>query len=429
MPPEISRDRLPFAEQIAFFRGKLNLPTAHYDDILKSAHDRVFMVAGAQQADLVQDLRTAVDGAIADGKSIQWFRERFDAAVAQYGWDYRGPRDWRTRVIYTTNMATSYAAGRYEQLQHFEYWRYKHNDSVRHPRPLHVSWDGLVLPKSDPWWQTHFPPNGWGCRCRAIAATPNEFRKAGKNSAPDDGTYEQVDRYGERHVIPNGIDYGWDYAPGARAHDTWSSLMADKLVRWDADLGARVVASMIDQLGPIIANDFKAWGGDVLATRQIVDELFTVGAVSPKTLDFLSAQAIQLENAAVTIRDRELLHLSRAGKTGRGAALADEDILRLPDAIARPAAVLWDTQDPALIYVMRPASGERVGKIVVRVDYATKTGAGGQRAVVKTNSVRTAGSVAAGDLTTARYQIVEGGVGVMRRGAIPELTHHRGSLM
>jgi uncharacterized protein with gpF-like domain len=246
--PEISRDRLPFAEQIAFFRGKLNLPTAHWDDVLKSGHDRAFIVAGAQNADLLQDLRGAVDGAIADGKSIQWFREQFDATVDKYGWAYRGSRDWRTRVIYTTNMATSYAAGRHEQLQHFEYWRYKHNDSVVHPRPLHVSWDGLVLPKNDPWWQTHFPPNGWGCRCRAIAATPAEYRSAGKRTAPDDGTYEKVDRYGERHVIPNGIDYGWDYAPGARKSDSWDSLMSDKLVRWEPELKNAVLKWLGDEL-------------------------------------------------------------------------------------------------------------------------------------------------------------------------------------
>ena len=29
----------PLAEQLAFFRQKLNLPTAHYDDILKAAID------------------------------------------------------------------------------------------------------------------------------------------------------------------------------------------------------------------------------------------------------------------------------------------------------------------------------------------------------------------------------------------------------
>jgi hypothetical protein len=218
--------KLPFEEQIAYFKGKLNLPTEHYDDILKAAHDRAFVVAGAQKADLLTDFHAAVEKAIAEGKSIQWFRQQFDDIVAKNGWAYTGSRDWRTRIIYTTNSATSYAAGRWAQLNDPDllkarpYWRYVHNDTVAHPRPLHVEWSGLTLRHDDPWWQTHYPPNGWGCRCRVVpVAKPNPDR----DTAPDDGTYEKVDRNGEIHTIPKGIDYGWDYAPGA---SKWQPDMA-----------------------------------------------------------------------------------------------------------------------------------------------------------------------------------------------------------
>ena len=61
---------LPFLEAIAFFRAKLNLPTQRWDDLLGAAHDRAFVVAGAIQADLLADLRAAVDKAIADGSDI-----------------------------------------------------------------------------------------------------------------------------------------------------------------------------------------------------------------------------------------------------------------------------------------------------------------------------------------------------------------------
>ena len=55
---------IPFAEQIAFFRQKVNLGTQRWDDILGAAHDRSFVVAGAMQADLLADLRTAVTKAV-----------------------------------------------------------------------------------------------------------------------------------------------------------------------------------------------------------------------------------------------------------------------------------------------------------------------------------------------------------------------------
>jgi hypothetical protein len=214
----------PFQPQVDFFQQKLNLPSEHYDDIIQSAHDRAFIVAGATKADLLADLREAVDKAIVEGKSIGWFRKEFDAIVQKHGWegwtgsDTKAGRDWRTRIIYNTNLSASYAAGRWQQLNDPEllkvmpYWKYVHNDTVRHPRPLHKAWSGLVLRHDDSWWQTHFPPNGWGCRCRVTAVTAREFKG---DITPDGGTWVKKDRWGNSHEVPAGIDYGWDYAPGA----------------------------------------------------------------------------------------------------------------------------------------------------------------------------------------------------------------------
>ena len=164
--------RRPFAEQVAFFRGKLGnlVPTARWDDIWKSAHDRAFMVAGAAKADLLADLAAAVDKAIAEGETLDAFRKRFAAIVQKHGWhgwtgeETEAGRAWRTRIIYQTNLATSYAAGRLAQLKDagFRYWVYRHSGS-EHPRLQHLAWDGLTLPADHPFWQTHYPPSGWNC--------------------------------------------------------------------------------------------------------------------------------------------------------------------------------------------------------------------------------------------------------------------------
>ena len=165
----------PFAEQVAFFRGKLAdlVPTAHWDDLQGAAHDHSFMVAGAAKADLLTDLAAAVDRSLSEGQSLEAFRKDFLKTINQRGWsgftgdDSPARRAWRTRIIYTTNASTSYHAGRFAQLQAggFAFWVYHHNDSVTHPRPLHVSWNGITLPPGHPFWRTHYTPNGWGCRC------------------------------------------------------------------------------------------------------------------------------------------------------------------------------------------------------------------------------------------------------------------------
>lgn len=226
----------PFAEQVAFFRQKLNLPSERWDDIMRQAHDKAFIVAGAQGADLLLDLRMSLIKAIEQGTGIEAFRKDFREIVAKHGWtgwtgeESQARTAWRTKVIYQTNMATSYAAGRWQQLNDPEllkvmpYWQYVHDDSVIHPRLLHQSWNGLTLPHDHPFWLTHFGPNGWGCKCRVKAVTKAKFMQAvangrGPASAPPPGSTE-------------GIDDGFQYAPGSNIDMSLRQAVQDKLITY-----------------------------------------------------------------------------------------------------------------------------------------------------------------------------------------------------
>lgn len=211
---------LPFKAQIDFFRNKVNVPTAAWDDVWQSGHDTGFMVAGAAKADLLADLYGAMLKAHEQGTTLAQFRKDFDAIVAAHGWTgwtgegSRGGRAWRTRVIYETNLRTSHAAGRWQQLQvgkaRRPWLRYIHDDSVVHPRPHHVAWDGLILHIDDPWWQTHYPPNGWGCKCSVQALSDRDL--AARGIKPDEPPESPID---PKTGAPEGIDKGWAYAPGA----------------------------------------------------------------------------------------------------------------------------------------------------------------------------------------------------------------------
>ena len=51
-----------------------------------------------------------------------------------------------------------------QRQQRFPNLRYSAvND--RRTRPQHRAWHGIVRPLSDDFWNTHYPPNGWRCRC------------------------------------------------------------------------------------------------------------------------------------------------------------------------------------------------------------------------------------------------------------------------
>jgi hypothetical protein len=233
-----------FQQAIDYFRDKVNVKGEEWDSLWQGQHAAAFTVAGAMKDDLLCDLRQSVDKAISQGISLADFRRQFKEIVAKHGWTgFTGEGSkagvaWRAKVIYDTNMRQSYNAGRWQQLQQFDIWVYRHGDS-RSPRPEHLSWNGLALPKNDSWWRTHFPQNGWGCHCRVEGYSKVRAKLNGIEigQAPDDGTYEYVNKKtGEVMQVPKGIDPGFDYSVGeakfgrrlAQAeYDQWKGKRAD----------------------------------------------------------------------------------------------------------------------------------------------------------------------------------------------------------
>lgn len=228
MADEVRYGGLKFEEAIGFFRDKLRLPTATWSDIQHGMHARAFVVAGAVKDELLSDFQASVMQAIESGTTLETFRKDFDRIVAAHGWEYNGGRNWRSRVIFETNVRTAYMAGRYKQMtdpdviKRRPFWQYRHGDSVV-PRPEHLAWNGLVLEATDPWWETHYPPNGWGCKCKVFSRSLRELARLGK-TGPDKAPPVVFEEKTLGHhpgapvvQVPKGIDPGWGYNVGEAA--------------------------------------------------------------------------------------------------------------------------------------------------------------------------------------------------------------------
>lgn len=339
---------LPFKEQIAFFRRKRNVLTERWTDLWLAQHDHGFMVAGANRIDLLVDLRAAIDRAIADGTGLEVFRRDFDKIVAKYGWQYTGGRNWRTRVIYETNLRTSYAAGRYAQLQALKrvrpFWRYRHSDAVMHPRPLHLAWNNLVLRADDPWWQTHFGPNGWGCQCTVESLNARDLKRLGK-SGPD--TAPPVDMQevvvGKRGphpftvMTPAGVDPGFGYIPGASAFEQLAQGTLTKATKLPAALGAGALQPIIELPRAQAALDatYAALKATVKA-EQLAEAAVMIGALDPVLVRALQALGVTPSTAPIAAGD---------------AALTAASSPTLPAALRDASAVLFDPQTGNLLFI------------------------------------------------------------------------------
>jgi len=223
---------LPFKEQIEFFKQKVAMPSEKWTDFMGGMHARAFVVAGATRDELLSDFQKAILEAKESGMGMDAFREKFDDIVSKHGWEHNGEPGWRSRIIYNTNMRTAYMSGRYKQMtdpdvvSYRPFWEYKHGNSME-PRPEHLAWDGLVLPWDDPWWDTHYPPNGWGCTCEVIARSERDLARQGKtvSEAPEERLVPRIIGDGETVMVPEGIDPGWDYNVGKAA---WGKPVTDE---------------------------------------------------------------------------------------------------------------------------------------------------------------------------------------------------------
>lgn len=256
--PDINAGESPFTAAIDYLRAKRRVPTQHWTDLWHTEHAVGFAVASATAADLLKDLHEAVQQALAQGQDIKDFRPEFERIVQAHGWTgWTGEttakgRAWRARVIWDTNLRSAFAAGHWAGIEatkdDFPYLRYSAVLDSR-TRPQHAAWHGTILPVDHPWWQTHFPPNGWYCRCQAIPVSERQLRRRGWQVSPDPAvtTRREYVGGGRGYVdVPDGIDPGFAWTPRSDAA-RWQDARARR-IEAEAAIGQPVPPSLPESL-------------------------------------------------------------------------------------------------------------------------------------------------------------------------------------
>lgn len=388
-------------------RGLNFAPSGHWTEVWQQAHQTGFTVAQSAGFDVLGDIHAALVKAMAQGLTFDQFRKDLTPRLQAKGWWGRSegadpltgqvreaqlgsPR--RLQTIFDVNLRVSAAQGDWERQQSVKdarpYLRYTALRDNR-TRPLHRRWHAIILPQDDPWWETHYPPNGWRCRCKAMSVSAEDLEAEGwqvTQTPPDEGAAPWVNpRTGETLMVPRGIDPGWAYHPGKVDQAAHAARLAmDKLAHMPPALGAEAVAALAFAF-PQAERELADWIEGV--ARQAAAGEFratgarrVVGAFGDNVLDFLRRKGVTPATAAISVGDEDILHSLRSAKF---APLPKEVWKRLPSLLANPAAIYWDLQKPGLVYVLDEPGGK--GKLVVLVDYKAKMD--GKKVVL--NNVRT----------------------------------------
>lgn len=214
-------------------RGELR-PTVRWSEMMHENHAVAFTVAKIAKLDLLRSMQTSIGDVIRNGGTFEEWKSGIMPELQKAGWwgavsnrELTGTDDTiivnnrRLRTIYNTNVRMSMASGHWQRIQRqkdvMPYLRYLPSSS-EHKRPLHMSWYGILLPVDHPFWQTHFPPNGWGCKCHFEQVTERRMKRMGWTVTPDSDLPRAAREFfpaaGGSIMVPDGIDPGFSYNPG-----------------------------------------------------------------------------------------------------------------------------------------------------------------------------------------------------------------------
>lgn len=309
-------------EVLAYFREKRLAPRYSWQDISGQEHAHAFTVAGVVEARILAEFKAAIDKALTEGWGFEKFREEMQRRLTPHGW--WGPKQvedpearWRPKTVnfavparlqttFWSNMRAARAAGQWARIQRTKDSRpfllYIRSASER-KRPEHLRWVGTILPVDHPFWATHFPPNGWGCKCsvrQISAAERQDYLDRPESDDPDAISYSDEPpptptrtwrnrRTGERVEVPAGIDPGWQTNPGIARGRTLGGILADQLDATPVELARGRVARLLDSDGfrafASGARDRAAAGeafaGDTMAVARLSDDVAKQLGVRP----------------------------------------------------------------------------------------------------------------------------------------------------
>lgn len=224
----------PPKQALAYFQKKQLRPSFDYRAVWREEQAFAFTIAKSTAADILKDVYEGLQDALKDGKTFHQFQKELTPLLVKKGWwgkqtvvdpktgeaieaQLGSPR--RLKIIYDTNLRTARAAGQWQRLEQTKhalpYLLYELGPSRKH-RQEHLAFAGTILAVDDPFWKTHTPPNGWGCKCRIRALTRSEAKRRG--GASESPTVETIawhnKRTGFTETVPQGIDPGFDTNPG-----------------------------------------------------------------------------------------------------------------------------------------------------------------------------------------------------------------------
>ncbi len=352
---------------------------------MHDAHKKAFTIAKMTNLDLLKDMQSSLTKAFKEGIGFDEWKNSVKPMLAKKGWlgnikvkdpktgeekeIYVGNR--RLRNIFNTNMRTAYAKARYEsQMESLgEYFRYTAVLDSR-TREAHRKLHGKTLPKTDKFWDTNYPPNGWGCRCKVQVLTEAECIARGIVPLAD-GSF-----------LPQAAEKDFRYNPGKV--DKTDEILKDKQ---NKALGAITSSLAKKNLKQTLENfeherDIYVWQKSlddmvsaVVGGKIIKDKIYQVaqvGELKQSIKKNLKIIDIDPKASSIAVYQNTISHITRDSKP-KGKEPNIDEIKAVVGVFDEAKRVFYDKKDNVLLYFYNSLQNDNmVNYAVVRLDYTLK---------------------------------------------------------
>ncbi|MFT4099113.1 MAG: phage minor head protein [Rhodoblastus sp.] len=373
VPPEVS----------AYFRDKNLKPAFSWQDLWGEEHAYNFTVAKAVDAELLKVFQDSLQRAIDEGQSFETWRDQLRPELERLGWwgkrmvadptgkspdkavDFSSPR--RLQNIFWSNVRSARAAGQWERAQRSKralpFLLYVRTTSAE-PRVEHLAWVGIILPVDHEFWRTHFPPNGWGCKCsvRQISKREAERLLGEPGYTSDVGDFLRKTTYvnkrtGQVTQEPVGIDPGWGTNPGLSRAETLVDNLTAKLDAAGPEVAKKVVEEWMASPTPKIL-------------LGIDKRLQLPVAVAPAVQQTLGARSaiVVVSNDTMRTKDGKHAAINPSDFAGVQGVIDDNPHVERPGRKPPQVAVFHERGDNLLQLVI---ARSRAGYLYVKTLFAT----------------------------------------------------------
>lgn len=182
-------------EAIDYFSRKQILTKKEFNALTRQAKAGAFYVAGVYKEDVLNAFHQEIQDALESGQSRQQTVKGFKEILEGAGHKELG--NFHLETVFRANMQTSYGVGRRRAMEEvaedLPFWEYVAVNDDR-TRPTHKALDGIVYPANHEFWDEHYPPWDFNCRCSVIASF--DYPAGYNHSRPNKDTHIAYDEKG-----------------------------------------------------------------------------------------------------------------------------------------------------------------------------------------------------------------------------------------